>query len=175
MSTPSGSRTHAPSCLPRDKRARCLNLGDDGAQAAPRGRLATLRAARPSFLAPIPKDTGEEHGRCRLLHGRDRLAAAPCTFRSSSSRDPARTSRRLTRSFDAVFRSEGLEIIRTPVRSAEGQLRRPSASFAPLAPNASWILILGRRHLEQVLSPSLQQPKAAPRSTSHHPTRSDQR
>lgn len=59
---------------------------------------------------------------------------------------------KFARSFDKVFRSEGLQILRTPVRAPKanayaerfvGTLRRECLD---------WILILGRRHLEAVLA-----------------------
>jgi putative transposase len=58
---------------------------------------------------------------------------------------------KFTGSFDEIFRSEGLRIIRTPVRAPRanafaerwvGTLRRECLD---------WILVLGRRHLERVL------------------------
>jgi len=58
---------------------------------------------------------------------------------------------KFTGSFDEVFRSEGLRVIRTPVRAPQanayaerwvGTLRRECLD---------WILIIGRRHLESVL------------------------
>jgi putative transposase len=53
--------------------------------------------------------------------------------------------------FDDVFRSGGLEIVRT----RSGHRRRtpsPSASSAPSAPSClDWLLIVGRRQLEHVL------------------------
>jgi putative transposase len=42
---------------------------------------------------------------------------------------------KFTRDFDAVFASEGIKIIKTPVRRR--RTRSPSASFAPSAPSAS--------------------------------------
>jgi putative transposase len=42
---------------------------------------------------------------------------------------------KFTRAFDSVFASEGIKIIKTPVRRR--RTRSPSASFAPSAPSAS--------------------------------------
>ena len=67
--------------------------------------------------------------------------------------------------FDTVFRSEGIRIIRTPVRAPNANAH-PERWVRTL--REDWlgrILILGRRHLEHVarrLPPSLQRAQAAP-------------
>jgi Integrase core domain len=58
---------------------------------------------------------------------------------------------KFTAAFDEVFRSEGLEVIHTPVRApqanayAERFIRTIRTEFL------DWLLIVGRRHLEHVL------------------------
>ena len=58
---------------------------------------------------------------------------------------------KFTRDFDAVFRSEGVEIIRTPIRSPKANA--VAERFVPTARSEclDWLLILNRRHLERVL------------------------
>jgi hypothetical protein len=58
---------------------------------------------------------------------------------------------KFTRDFDAVFRSEGVEIIQTPLRAprTNAVAERFVAQSAPSC--LDWLLILNRRHLERVL------------------------
>lgn len=66
----------------------------------------------------------------RLLHDRDSKFAPP---------------------FDEVFRSEGLEILRTPVRAPRANAVAERWVRTKRAECLDWILIFGRRHLEAVL------------------------
>jgi putative transposase len=58
---------------------------------------------------------------------------------------------KFTRSFDEIFRPEGIRVIRTPVRAprAKAHAERWVGSLRRECPD--WILILGRRHLERVV------------------------
>jgi len=70
-------------------------------------------------------------------------------------------------SFDRVFSSEGTEIIMTPVRSPRANAFAERWVRTVRGECLDWMLILGRRHLEHVLSRvcrSLQPGKAAPRT-----------
>ena len=58
---------------------------------------------------------------------------------------------KFSRSFDAVFRSERLEIIRTPVRAPQANAIAERFVRTARAECLDWLLTLGRRHLEQVL------------------------
>jgi putative transposase len=52
--------------------------------------------------------------------------------------------------FDQVFRSEGIRIVKTPVR--EPKANAIAERFVRTsAPSLDWLLILNRRHLERVL------------------------
>jgi putative transposase len=59
---------------------------------------------------------------------------------------------KFTAAFDEVFRSEGIEVIQTPIRAP--QANAYAERFVPTvrAECLDWLLILGRRHLEHVLS-----------------------
>jgi transposase InsO family protein len=56
-----------------------------------------------------------------------------------------------TRDFDTVFASEGIEIIRTPVRSPRANAVAQRFVRTIRAECLDWLLILNRRHLERVL------------------------
>ncbi len=56
-----------------------------------------------------------------------------------------------TCSFDAVFRSEGLEIIRTPIRAPKANAIAERFVRTVRSECLDWLLILNRKHLEQVL------------------------
>ena len=58
---------------------------------------------------------------------------------------------KFTRSFDDIFRSEGLEIVRTPVRAPKANAVAERFVRTARAECLDWLLILGRRHLEHVL------------------------
>jgi transposase InsO family protein len=54
--------------------------------------------------------------------------------------------------FDAVFRAEGLEVIRTPVRAPNANARCERWISSARRECLDWLLIVGRRHLEAVLA-----------------------
>jgi len=54
--------------------------------------------------------------------------------------------------FDAVFRAEGLEVIRTAVRAPNANARCERWISSARRECLDWLLILGRRHLEAVLA-----------------------
>ena len=58
---------------------------------------------------------------------------------------------KFTRDFDYVFRSEGVEIIRTPIRSPKANAIAERFVKTVRAECLVWLLILNRRHLERVL------------------------
>ena len=58
---------------------------------------------------------------------------------------------KFTRDFDTVFRSEGVEIIRTPIRSPKANAIAERFVRTVRAECLDWLLILNRRHLERVL------------------------
>ena len=78
-----------------------------------------------------------------------RLVAVP-TLDATALRHP-RSRRKFTRSFDDVFRSEGLEIIRTPVRAPKANAVAERFVGTVRAECLDWLLIINRRHLERVL------------------------
>jgi len=58
---------------------------------------------------------------------------------------------KFTRDFDIVFRCEGIEIVRTPVRAPKANAVAERFVRTVRAECLDWLLILNRRHLERVL------------------------
>jgi putative transposase len=58
---------------------------------------------------------------------------------------------KFTRDFDALFASEGIEIIRTPVRAAKANATAERVVGTVRAECLDWPLIANRRHLERVI------------------------
>jgi transposase InsO family protein len=58
---------------------------------------------------------------------------------------------KFTRDFDIVFRSDGVEIVRTPVRAPKANAVAERFVRTVRAECLDWLLILNRRHLERVL------------------------
>jgi putative transposase len=58
---------------------------------------------------------------------------------------------KFTRDFDTVFRSEGVEILRTPVRAPKANAIAERFLRTIRAECLDWLLIVNRKHLERVL------------------------
>ena len=58
---------------------------------------------------------------------------------------------RFTRAFDDVFRSEGAEVLITPVQAPNANAYAERWIRSVRAKCLDWLLIVGREHLEQVL------------------------
>jgi transposase InsO family protein len=82
-----------------------------------------------------------------------------------------------TRDFDTVFRTEGIEIVRTPVRAPKANAIAERFVRTVRSECLDWLLILDRRQLERVLRASSTTTTAigrTARSTSRRPIRSSQ-
>lgn len=58
---------------------------------------------------------------------------------------------KFTAAFNEVFRSEGIEVIHTPIRAPQANAYAERFVRTIRAECLDWLLILGRRHLERVL------------------------
>jgi transposase InsO family protein len=58
---------------------------------------------------------------------------------------------KFTAAFDEVFRSEGIEVIHTPVRAPQANAYAERFVRTIRTESLDWLLIVGRRHLEHVL------------------------
>jgi putative transposase len=58
---------------------------------------------------------------------------------------------KFTRDFDAVFASEGIEIVKTPVRAPKANAIAERLVRTVRAECLDWLLVVNRRHLEWVL------------------------
>jgi transposase InsO family protein len=79
-----------------------------------------------------------------------RATSASAAYSSGCASD-LRPRQQVQRRFDEVFRSEGITLIRTPIRAPQANAH--AERFVPTvrAECLDWLLIIGRRHLEQVL------------------------
>jgi putative transposase len=59
---------------------------------------------------------------------------------------------KFTAAFDEVFRTEGIKVIQTPIRAPQANAYAERFVRTVRAECLDWLLILGRRHLEHVLS-----------------------
>jgi transposase InsO family protein len=86
-----------------------------------------------------------------LLGWHRRLVAKRWTYPHPVGRPPIRREQKFTSAFDDVFRSEGIEILRTPFRApqANGVAERFVRTLRSEC--LDWILIRGAPHLEHVL------------------------
>ncbi len=158
------------------KLLRQAGLGPAGERTGPSWR-EFLRAQAHSMLA-VDFFTVETIGMRRLYVlffielGSRRVHLAGCTANPSGAwvtqqarqltwgwterRTPVRflirdRDSKFTRDFDIVFRTEGIEIVRTPVRAPKANAVAERFVRTVRAECLDWLLILNRRHLERVL------------------------
>jgi hypothetical protein len=77
---------------------------------------------------------------------------------------------KFTRDFDTVFRSEGIEIIRTPMRAPKANAIAERLVRTVRSERLDWLLIVNRHHLERVLRVFVDHYNSTVRSTSNRPT-----
>ena len=58
---------------------------------------------------------------------------------------------KFSRAFDQVFRSEGIDVIHTPIRAPQANAHAERFVRTIRAESLDWLPIIGRRHLETVL------------------------
>jgi len=98
-----------------------------------------------SPAAPLTPPTPGSHSRLASSHGRSRS-------RDRGSRFLVRDrDSKYTRDFDAVFASEGIQIVKTPVRAPKANAIAERFIGTVRRECLDWLLILNRRHLEHVL------------------------
>jgi putative transposase len=101
--------------------------------------VSTWPAARPIRPAPgLPSRHASSRGRCRGVRPPFRFLIC--------GRDS-----KFTRDFDAVFRSEGIEIIRTPIRAPKANAIAERFVRTVHSECLDWLLIVNRHHLERAL------------------------
>jgi putative transposase len=74
-----------------------------------------------------------------------------CVRRARPSASPPRSRAGFTRDFDTVFASEGIEIIKTPMRAPKANAIAERFVRTVRSDCLDWLLIVNRRHLEHVL------------------------
>jgi len=106
--------------------------------------LATLRVYLAGIIANPTGDWATQQARNLLMQLEDEGVRPRFLIRDRDSK--------FTRQFDEVFRSEGIRVIRAPVRAPKARAHAERWVGTVRRECLDRLLIIGRRHLERVLS-----------------------
>jgi Integrase core domain len=122
----------------RSRQSRCSGSTGSSSSKSAAGASTWLDASRTRPVPGSPSRRASSPGRSTSDQGR---------FASSS----ATRDRKFTRDFDAVFASEGIEIIKTSVRAPKANATAERFVRTARAECLDWLLVMNHRQLERVL------------------------
>ena len=127
------------------------------------GATTVRRLLRAHGLGPAPRRSGPTWSEflraqangdpgLRLPYGGDDQAQVATELNGRRIRFLIRDhDAKFTASFDEVFRTEGAEVIRTPIRAPKANAYAERWVSTVRAKCLDWVMVLGSRHLERVL------------------------
>src|SRR5262249_49344177 len=124
-------------------RGELLTLGHDASATAIRIELHTRRVLVAGCTARPTAAWVTQHARNLVWRLGDDGIRPSLLVRDRDAR--------FTRAFDDVFRSEGMRVVRTPVRAPRANAHAERWVGTLRRECLDWLLIVGRRHLEWVL------------------------
>src|SRR6266568_909356 len=138
--------------LRRAPHARDPSRRHHGQEAPPSARPRPGTSAFRSDLVGVPASSGARDPGLRLPYGGDDQAQVATELNGRRIRFLIRDhDAKFTASFDEVFRTEGAEVIRTPIRAPKANAYAERWVSTVRAKCLDWVMVLGSRHLERVL------------------------